>query len=374
MGTFNPIQSIEPYREDRLDSDVTDDLMLLTIPPGADGAVSRAIASLVGTPQRQMLSPLVLQRAAETNPRLDTPVRSIVGRFEGADAGPQLLVIARPPLERGRGVAVAEGEPPALLYLNTSQAGAALDPTGAAVDALECAPAFSWENALTVAADLDADGRDEVVAVDERAPIEAVLYHQGGRPTPFENDGRVGVLVLRRTGDTWTCVDDALGDKGGQVTALSVADFDGDAHPDLALAFSGAGREGDAALTGAVTIYAGDGTTFALEAGVALPLPLSDTARADEGTFPLDLAAVPLDGDAAAELVVSMFDEGLYRADLDADRQPPGALSPLLEEADFIGFVAASDVNVDGLSDLVIRGLPRVRVLLGADHPETVQP
>lgn len=374
MGTFNPIQSIEPYREDRLDSDVTDDLMLLTIPPGADGAVSRAIASLVGTPQRQMLSPLVLQRAAETNPRLDTPVRSLVGHFEGAEAGPQILVIARPPLERGRGVAVAEGEPPALLYLVASQAGAALDPTGAAVDALECAPGFSWENALTVAADLDADGRDELVAVDERAPIEAVLYHQGGPPTPFENDGRVGVLVLRRDGDTWTCVDDALAEKGGQVTALKVADFDGDARPDLALAFSGAGREGDAALTGAVTIYPGDATTFALDAGVSLPLPLSDGARADEGTFPLDLAALALDDDTAAELVVSMFDEGLYRADLDAAGRAPEALSPLLEEADFIGFVATGDVNVDGLSDLVIRGLPRVRVLLGADHPATVRP
>jgi hypothetical protein len=69
-----------------------------------------------------------------------------------------------------------------------------------------------------------------------------------------------------------------------------------------------------------------------------------------------------------------MFDEGLYRADLTADRRAPETLPPLLEEPDFIGFVAAGDVNVDGLSDLVIRGLPRVRVLLGADHPTTVQP
>lgn len=369
MGEFDPIQGLETYREDGLRQDVTDDLMLTTAATEATG--TRAIASLVGTPQRQMLSPMVLQRGSTSDAQLDTAVRVVAGAFEGPRGGTDLLAIARPPLERGRdGPTIASGEPAALLYLVQSEDGA-LSPGSAEAVELDCAPGFVWEHALVLSGDVDGDGATDVVAIDERADLVGSLFGQSGEPAPVADDGRVTVLVLRSGSEGWTCDDAALPDVETATTAATLGDFDADGHLDLALAHSG---PIDADTQGRLTLYRGDGRAFDLKRGTEVALPEPPAGAFDEGTYPIDVVTLEADGDAGDELALSMFDLGLYLVDPTPAQASTGeggaespSVSPLLTGTDVVLFPRAGDVNADGLTDLVVRGLSDIRVLLGVD-------
>ena len=234
-------------------------------------------------------------------------------------------------------------------------------------------PSPAW---AVVAADLDGDGRDEVITLG------------AGGLQVYQDDGRGGLVL-----------DYQIADVGDEPEGLAVADVDGDGRPDvlvgsafgdvLVLRPDASGRLRDAGPLDnrvgiAVTSQRGPGGL----AGFAVVVPGSDLVIAGQGAggsvvgdrasgvdSPSAVQLVDLDGDGIPDLVVANGggNDVLVYPGLGGGRYGPAL-------GDGRGFavgtdpvaIAVADVDGDGRPDLVVtdRGSNDVAILLNRQSPD----
>ena len=372
MGTFEAVQSIEAYRDERLRADVIDDLMVVSI-DAAGGEKSRAVASLVGTAQRLMLSPLTLVRASRF---LDGALRVVAGRFDGKLG---LLAIARAVLPPGAPPMAAP--PTTETFLLPSEGGARLLPAKQDIDTIgvkgasgstACAAGFGWESSMVQAVGLAPGASSEsLLAIDDTVSEDTGFFSTlaGGG-----SDGVPDLLVMTRSGGAWRCAQAPLAPADTPPISWATADFDGDGHTDLAVTLSGYVFDGPLPpFLGQVMVYWG-------RSGGDLPFDLSHPTEIDPSSvlppgpvsdFELPVAgavaAAQLAGDDRPELLVEFGNVGMAGFQFGTDRTVTPLPTLPYAASEFAGAPIAADVNRDGLVDLIVRETDRVRVLLGVD-------
>ncbi|MEZ4433276.1 MAG: VCBS repeat-containing protein [bacterium] len=199
---------------------------------------------------------------------------------------------------------------------------------------------------LLTPVDVDGDGDEELVALETPPP-------------GMSSDGARWVPRLLRFGrDEARCEVLDAAPTGAAPQQLVAADLDGDGQPDL-LAVQRDGTPGQAAREGVIAIWWGRPDGFA-----ATPM----TCRSEwlDSRFGGALAVTELDGTPGAELVL-VGDTDFHRLDVGADRALDCA-APVglgLEGIDFDGIrtLAAEDIDVDGVLDLVVSSAERAQVI-----------
>lgn len=331
-----------------------DDLFLVGR-AGPEVTDPRRSAFLFGAPVRRMVSPYIM---VGENVNVAGGVHGsvgIAGRFlTNSDQRDVVVIGAGNP---------RSADPVPRLWLAPGTEGVQLQ-----------SPAYSWKpwegilgddtcspsNALLASIDVDGDGIDEFVAVDQADTCSNTAA--GSSPAPRMVIGRissepdfelteVGVLASNRV-----------------PYQLAVVDLDADGNPDVVLSYAGEYAVSDGSLaTGAgVVVYWGDGNTLSPTASSSLVLPAGVEHLVN---------AVPVhaDADPALELAV-LTDQGVYVCELDqarrfstACRQLPG-IPGLRRSKDGAEQLRIADVNRDGLDDLVIGRAGQVDVYVAVRH------
>jgi len=182
----------------------------------------------------------------------------------------------------------------------------------------------------------------------------------------FNNDGKQDIAVLVSTKYGGGSSDEVLvylGNGTGSfesfpsypvgvgASAITTGDFNGDGQLDLAIASSGTSGLSDGSVT--LLLGKGDGTF-----SVATPISLSVATDFSPYTAgPLNIAAADLNGDGKLDLVVTLSTNAEYSADLAVllGRGDGTFVAPVFYPATSDG-VAITDLNGDGIADLVISG------------------
>jgi hypothetical protein len=192
--------------------------------------------------------------------------------------------------------------------------------------------------ARAAAADLDGDGKDEIVVL-------------ASNPMPTLRGAQLTVSRVKGSGATASITtSESLNfptvNGAYQRMQLDLADVDGDGKLDAIVMVY-------APLRSTILVAWGTGTSFDTAGATVLTLPT-------EAGMPTGFAAVQLDADAARELAVATT-TGVYAVDATGHTLGVARLGTL-PAADSI---ALGDINADGIPDLALGGDHRVGIYLG---------
>jgi hypothetical protein len=369
MGDFGFIQQVEPLVTvaDLESLDAITDLMVIS--RGFSDPDSRHVAVLIGSSERRLLSPFALQVISEIGPQFDVPSRALVGHFMGegdpatdprdivALAQPQRALPDEPVEKGGEGGGGEPGAEPGVeasrvwLVPGEGSSGGLSASETLRVPLPEELEASAFCTRWT-AGDLDGDGWDEVITIDNTVDC----WGFGGTPAP-----RLGVMSPGVAGDRMLSTVELPGDLRAP-RELSLWDLDGDFDLDLVILFAGElyafvpGGDAPALPEGAgIAVVWNDGG--ALATGTMSTITIPGTA----GLF--DVAAIHLDADAVPEVAV-LASGAVYAVwRTETGYGEPVALLPQNGE----GQLAVGDVNGDGVQDIAWTEGAEVQVFLGVE-------
>jgi hypothetical protein len=326
MGRLQRIEFLEPARA-VISLETLDMVSDVVVQSAADTMTDdRSLALMFGSSQRRLISPFTLQPAQGSQ---DVPIAVLGGRFDpSSDEIPDMVAIAPPDawLIKGKGQAQFTAQDAKHQPLEEVFGAGGAD-------------AFNPFCALFAVVDVNDDGRDEVVGVDNTARCG---FGFGGSPTPrllvaqVQEDSRLQVSLFDVPGDVVVPVE------------LRLADLNDDGDMDLVVVFAGdrsaAGAGDGVDVTGdGVLVYWGNGTGFDAQTPSVVPAFPGATLR-------VSAAALNADEDKRMELAV-LTDAGVYVTNFDDGGafDTPGAPVVFVTGRS----LQAADVNADGLADLL---------------------
>lgn len=342
VGRFGELVDMHPVQWS-LDAESLDrigDLLLTSRSFDAETDLSVAIA--FGSTSRQMFAPLTFNDAVSPS-----PIAAVGGHFCNCDEAdcddvPDLLTVNRSLVETEVWLAAGRsGDPPGRL-----------EPTlGRPLDRA-LASSFGFACAVWGSADVDKDGKDEVFGVDNPrgscgvpASGPSKLLIADAEPSPAcGGPPEVRVESLEEGAFTGAA-------------RMRFEDLDADADLDLLLVFSG-----DRGAGAGLLILWNDGA-------VGLRTTVIDPPQ---GTRLVDADSLQLDTDPAPELVILARTEGSGRGGLYFADATEGAYGPWERFRRTGGrqtALGATDIDGDGVEDLVLVDGERAQVLWGEGIP-----
>jgi hypothetical protein len=332
MGSFGAIEVLEPIVTSLGISDFDTITDLAVVFSTAEPA-TRLANVLRGDSSRRMLSPFFLFNEQE---QFDQPQGMVLGNFTARDDEPavasDLLVISE----------FAPGFHAWLL------AGVGLRAGLLAVGRTEVTDVagFDFDCALWRAGDLDGVPGDEVVGIDGRL---------GCNGASGSSEGTLLRLTVTAGGFDGGPISDLapglsqLGKDFVNLRSMRLHDMNKDERPDIVALFQGDAQGG---IDSAAVVFWNEGGQFDASRRAEIKIP---------GVAFYD--AVPIRfGDATPQLLV-LSEEWIFRVVYDAGTSSYGTPSILLEQGS-TGRLAASDINGDGLSDIVYTNDEDARVIL----------
>jgi hypothetical protein len=356
MGHLRHIEFMEPARLEEYPQDQIGDLLVQS--NGGVAGNDRSLARLVGSAQRRLISPFRLPTPDNFS---DYATGVMVGHFAGGDAIPDLAVPSTQNMwiVKGAGDARFDAEDAHAIPLVAPLFG----PSPGQLDS------DNYCN-LWAALDLDGDGADELIAVDHRF-ADCNL-------ASIDGTGQVSHLLVAHVEAGHALTGSVVDLPDGQYGPLQLllADVDADKHTDLVVVFGGATdhESSVSGLHGGVTVFWGKSDGSGFEASGATPLP-----PFADGPIATSIAALNADGDKQLELAVATY-AGVYLFDLASNAAGASLRQfgpPVLAVPQPARDILASDVNIDGLGDLVFNDPDGTQVFVYTAEPNlltTVKP
>jgi hypothetical protein len=356
MGTLGFVDVIEPMSmvvsADTLD--VTTDLFVLSSAfPDRD---DKAVAILFGSSSRRMLSPFVLAPPVSVenpNPEPDTPRRALIGQFDDPEDGfLDIVAVSRLATDGQAGGADPNGAETHLWRVAGEDGAGGLDPADSGFVTLPDATEFHTSCSVWASGDLDADGVDEVVAIDHSVGRDFSCFGFGASPA-----GRLLVGTADIDDDAESPFINDIGELNGSLRAVRdvyLRDLDGDGDLDLLAVFSGEVR--------------GDNSDDPDGAGVGViwnegGLDSGAMQIVDLGTRVFDADSVVVDDTGVPALLI-LANRDVFMATFDAESgEFSEPVSLVRQNGD--GRMSVGDVNADGVEDFAYTVGSEVHVFLG---------
>jgi len=348
MGSFGTIEVLEPIVTSLGISDF-DTITDLAVVFSTAEPKTRFANVLRGDSSRRMLSPFFLFNDLE---QFDQPQGMVLGNFTARDGeqtvAPDLLVISELASDFHAWLLAGTGLRAGLLTVGRTE--------------VTTVAGFDFDCALWRAGDLDGMPGDEVVGIDGRLGCDGASG---------SSEGTLLRLTVTAGGfDGGSVVDELaprvspLGKDFVNLRSLRLHDMNNDERPDIVALFQG---DAQASIDSAAVVFWNENGQFDASRRAEIKIP--NVAFYD---------AVPIRfGDATQLLLLS--EEWIFRVVYDAGTSSYGTPSILLEQGS-TGHLAASDVNGDGLSDIVYTDDEDARVILqipglplGARNPPSDQ-
>lgn len=321
MGSFGKIEVLEPIATSLGISDF-DTITDLAVVFSTTEPEIRLANVLRGDPSRRMLSPIFLFNEDEL---FDQPQGMVLGNFmnrAGEPSGARDLLVISEYAPRFR----------AWLLAGTGLR-AGLLPEGR-TDVTDVA-GFDFDCALWRAADLDGTPGDEVVGIDGRLGCSSASGSSEG--TLLRLTVNAGGFDGGGSGDLAPSLS-PLGKDFVNLRSLRLHDMNDDERPDIVALFQGDPQAGSDA---AAVVFWNENGQFDASRRAEIEIP---------GVAFYD--AVPIQfGDATPQLLV-LSEEWIFRVVYDAATGSYRTPETLLDQGSD-GYLAASDINGDGLSDIV---------------------
>ncbi len=308
---------------------------------------STSVALLQGSSSRRMLSPFTLQPTGGVDP--DVPRSALFGHFTPDDDDSRdIVAISDAALVFDQNNTT---EKVSHAWMVPGGPGGTLDAAGANFVELPAYTAFDTGCAVWASGDLDGDGRDEIVGIDNSngcfgmgfspAPRMAVVHSVGGGGTPFD-----------------TVVSD-LGTDARAVVRLELTDLDNDGDLDLLALFAGEAR--GSKLDPNTPVEGAAAAVIWNVNGALSPTGVS-TVIFDKGRRFFDVAPIHIDDSGVPALAI-LATGGVFTATLDPETKVYAAPTRLFNQAGE-GQLEVGDLNADGLEDIAFTVADDVHVRL----------
>lgn len=337
MGSFGEIEVLEPIVTSLGISDFDTITDLAVVFSTAEPA-TRFANVLRGDSSRRMLSPFFLFNELE---QFDQPRGMVLGNFTDRDdeqtGARDLLVISELASDFHAWLLAGTGLRAGLLTVGRTK--------------VTTVAGFDFDCALWRAGDLDGMPGDEVVGIDGRLGCDGASG---------SSEGTLLRLTVNAGGFDGGPVDDLapgvsqLGKDFVNLRSLRLHDMNKDERPDIVALFQG---DAQAGIDSAAVVFWNENGQFDASRRAEIKIP---------GVAFYDAVPVRF-GDATPQLLV-LSEEWIFRVVYDAGTSSYGTPSILLEQGS-TGHLAASDVNGDGLSDIVYTDDEDARVILQIPGP-----
>jgi len=308
---------------------------------------STSVALLQGSSSRRMLSPFTLQPPGNVDP--DVPRSALFGHFSADDDEfRDIVAISDAALVFDQSSAT---DKVSHVWMVPGGAGGQLDASGADFVELPAYTAFDTSCAVWASGDLDGDGRDEIIGIDNSSRC----YGTGFSPA-------TRMSVVHAVGGGSTAFDTVVSDLGTDARAvvrLQLTDLDNDGDLDLLALFAGEAR--GSALDPTTPVEGAAVAVIWNNDGTLSPSAVSTVTFA-KGRRYFDVAPIDLDDSGIPALAV-LATGGVFSATLDPDTKTYGTPTRLFQQAGE-GQLEVGDLNADGLEDIAFTVADDVHVML----------
>jgi len=346
MGQLGFVDVIEPMQEvvsaDTFDF-MTDLFVVSSSFPDRD---SKAVALLFGSSSRRMLSPFTLSPPVtleDPNPLPDTPRAALVGEFSDPPDGIRdIVAVADVGVDVNSSGGDATLTPAHLWRIPGVGSEGGLDADAAGFIELPDTDQFHNGCAVWTSGDVDGDGTDEVVAIDNGLGRDFTCFGFGGSPAGHP-DMPISTVIHELPG-TLRAVRD-----------VHLVDLDADGDLDLLAVFAGEIRS---ATTGPPV-----GSGVAVVWNIDGELDVGTASTIEPGTGVFDADAILID-DTGIPALVLLINREIDVARLDPETKQYGALELLhLQKGD--GRLEVGDFDADGVDDIAYTVGDELELLMG---------